>query len=308
MNTKAKIGIAVAIVLALVGIIVLDKFTPQPKKVVESPEAPPSAPDESTFKTFDFDGTLQPSSPLANEPPKPKAESKIEISSDTIKGGTPSPKDDTIKGQEPSPPEPPPAEYTIQAGDRLAAIAEKKYGNPDLWPVIVKANPGLRPETLRIGQKIKLPARAIPEPTATPLKTEGPPTTSKTYTIMPGDTLSSISKKIYGTTRYTEQIYKTNTQTLKDKHLLTVGTPITLPEIAPSAPESSPIPGNGSKTYTVKSGDSLWKIAEQFANTGTGILPMMDRIADSNRDKLAQGTKTMLKVGWVLSIPEEQPQ
>jgi hypothetical protein len=48
--------------------------------------------------------------------------------------------------------------YTIVAGDTLRGIAARLYGNVQEWHSIEKANPGLDPRRLRIGQVIKLPS------------------------------------------------------------------------------------------------------------------------------------------------------
>jgi LysM repeat protein len=52
--------------------------------------------------------------------------------------------------------------YTIAAGDTLRGIAARLYGNAQDWHAIEKANPGLDPRRLRIGQAIKLPSAVSP--------------------------------------------------------------------------------------------------------------------------------------------------
>lgn len=48
--------------------------------------------------------------------------------------------------------------YTVAAGDAgLWAIAKKVYGDGSKWELIAKANPGIRPEALRVGQKLNIP-------------------------------------------------------------------------------------------------------------------------------------------------------
>jgi len=47
--------------------------------------------------------------------------------------------------------------YTIQRGDTLWKIAAQHYGNGKKWHEIADANPGLSPQTLRVGQTITLP-------------------------------------------------------------------------------------------------------------------------------------------------------
>ncbi len=52
--------------------------------------------------------------------------------------------------------------YTIMAGDSLGRIAARLYGDARRWPSIMRANPGLHPRQLRIGQAIKLPVAPAP--------------------------------------------------------------------------------------------------------------------------------------------------
>lgn len=48
--------------------------------------------------------------------------------------------------------------YTLQAGDTLAGIANRFYGDQTKWRDIAAANPEQRPEVMRIGQVITIPA------------------------------------------------------------------------------------------------------------------------------------------------------
>lgn len=49
--------------------------------------------------------------------------------------------------------------YTVQTGDTLYSIAKRKYGSGSQANInkVLKANPGLKPETLKAGQTITLP-------------------------------------------------------------------------------------------------------------------------------------------------------
>ena len=48
--------------------------------------------------------------------------------------------------------------YVVQEGDTgYWGIAEKVYGNGEHWRLIADANPGVDVETLRAGQKLKIP-------------------------------------------------------------------------------------------------------------------------------------------------------
>jgi 5'-nucleotidase len=47
--------------------------------------------------------------------------------------------------------------YTVKKGDTLYGIARQRYGDGKQWSKIAQANPGLRPETLKVGQTIVIP-------------------------------------------------------------------------------------------------------------------------------------------------------
>ncbi|MDQ6670843.1 MAG: LysM peptidoglycan-binding domain-containing protein, partial [Chloroflexota bacterium] len=57
---------------------------------------------------------------------------------------------------------PMPLEYTVQDGDTLRSIADKLYGDADLWPTLYAANRdaiGPDPDALRVGMRLQAPAR-----------------------------------------------------------------------------------------------------------------------------------------------------
>ena len=47
--------------------------------------------------------------------------------------------------------------YTVKRGDTLYGIARSRYGDGKQWTKITQANPGLKPETLKVGQTFTLP-------------------------------------------------------------------------------------------------------------------------------------------------------
>ena len=47
--------------------------------------------------------------------------------------------------------------YTVKRGDTLYSIARSRYGDGKQWSRITAANPGLRPESLKVGQTITIP-------------------------------------------------------------------------------------------------------------------------------------------------------
>jgi 5'-nucleotidase len=47
--------------------------------------------------------------------------------------------------------------YTVKKGDTLYSIARQRYNDGKQWQKIAAANPGLRPESLKVGQTITIP-------------------------------------------------------------------------------------------------------------------------------------------------------
>ena len=47
--------------------------------------------------------------------------------------------------------------YTVKKGATLYSIARNRYGSGKEWSKITAANPGLRPESLKVGQTIVVP-------------------------------------------------------------------------------------------------------------------------------------------------------
>lgn len=47
--------------------------------------------------------------------------------------------------------------HTVEPGDTLFDLAMRFYGDPELWPKIAKANPGINPAALVIGSTVEVP-------------------------------------------------------------------------------------------------------------------------------------------------------
>src|SRR5579862_206540 len=306
MNTQVKVGIAAAIVAALVALIVLDqKTTPKddpaaragaggdPVTVVDTGNSaePPvkRLPDEEINKILE-NAKKQFGDPL----PKTSAPSK----------GTEEPKEKRVSNSSTG------DEYVIKEGDTLESIAQKHKTSA---AKIAEANPGLKPTALRVGKKLVLPgktekpvveksedaqvAKETPAP-APPLEVKTPPAPKtdaaitnvngqKIYTVQPGDTLSGISVKVYSTSRHYQKIYEANKEAIEDPNTLQVGLKLTMPDLpskvatpnlgAPGTgtaatslpPLTPPAPvasPTGSKVVQVAPGDRLWTIAAKLAS------------------------------------------
>ena len=147
--------------------------------------------------------------------------------------------------------------YTVKAGDTLYSIA-KKYG---LTVNELKQLNNLTSDILSIGQVLYISNSNTSLP-------------SNTYIVKSGDSLYSIAKK-YGIT--VDALKSANGKT---SNLLSIGEILVIPTTTATT-----------RTYTVKAGDSLWKIATTY---GVSV----------NALKQANGLSSdLLSIGQVLVIP-----
>lgn len=157
--------------------------------------------------------------------------------------------------------------YTIASGDTLAGIARQKLGRESRWPEIAALNPGIDPNRLREGQKIKLPAAGAasgapvngagrkPEekaassaakpgetkPSAAAGKTgEAKPNgngagkgaangAGSTYKVERGETLVAIAKKALGDAGRWTEIYEMNRDQLSSPDKVRPGMELKMP-------------------------------------------------------------------------------
>lgn len=138
--------------------------------------------------------------------------------------------------------------YTVQKGDNLYSIAKKYNLTED---IIIKDN-SLSTNTLTIGQNLKIRTMDTEIEECIGIDYNPPITSSNTnYTVQKGDNLYSIAKK-YNTT--TNDIINLNN--LKTTNL-SIGQVLKIPNTSTS----------NNRTYTVKSGDSLYSIAKKYNTT-----------------------------------------
>ena len=187
--------------------------------------------------------------------------------------------------------------YTVRSGDSLSVIAKRFHTTSEN----LQSYNQLTSTTIFIGQKIK-----IPRTTAAPTVTAPPPPTSVvtnqtgTYTVVSGDSLSVIAKKL-GTTVDTIRSLNGLTsniiyigQVLKVPATQTTS-PTTQPPSEPVPKEptvTQPAPGQTTTTYTVVSGDSLSVIAKRLGIT-------VDQIKQQNNL-----TTDVIYIGQTLQIPQ----
>ena len=147
--------------------------------------------------------------------------------------------------------------YTVKPGDSLWKIANQ-YG---LTVAELKALNGLTSDNLSVGQVLKVTDNNL-----------------NTYTVKAGDSLWNIANK-YGIT--VDELKKLNGLT---SNALMIGQVLKIPGNSDDF--------NNSGTYTVKSGDSLWKIANQYGLTVAELKALNGLTSDN------------LSVGQVLKVTD----
>ncbi|CAG8979829.1 hypothetical protein HYALB_00002601 [Hymenoscyphus albidus] len=171
--------------------------------------------------------------------------------------------------------------YTVQSGDTFASIATKNGTTID---ALEKANPGVKPTALAVGQVINLSTNM-----------------SSSYTIKAGDTLGAIAASqnidVSSIERENPGLVPTNLQ---------VGAQIKIPSSCSNQPafltklsaHSHPQPPTHSppraaKSHTIQSGDTFTVIATKYGTT-------TEAIEAANPGT----TSTALQVGQVINLPK----
>lgn len=164
------------------------------------------------------------------------------------------------------------ATYTVQSGDSLWLIANRFNTTVDE----LKRLNNLTSNTLQIGQVLRLPG------TSTPIV---PPTDNTTsYIVQAGDSLWSIANKLGVSI---DELKRVNNLT---SNVLQIGQVLQIPNT------ENGDEGTGGIVYTVKSGDSLWSIANQYGVSVNDLI---------NANNL---TSNVLSIGQQLIIPSSTSQ
>lgn len=143
--------------------------------------------------------------------------------------------------------------YTVQSGDTLSGIAvEYNTTTATLTSLNNLSNPNL----IYVGQVLKVAGSSTSVSTSTSSSSASQATTSGTYTVKAGDTLSSIASS-YNTT--TAALASANS--ISNANLIYVGQVLKVTGTSSSTSTTTSSTSSTSGSYTVKSGDSLSAIA-----------------------------------------------
>jgi len=194
------------------------------------PVNPPSPPATTTLTGTPAQATTPPASSLTTNSPDPAPKPT-------------KPKASTAKS-------PNYTTYTVKSGDTLSSIAGEWFRDVTRWKDIVAANPGLSPQSLRVGQKINLPSKAgsaaerlaggaassKSAPKATPSSSSkasaGATTDGSQHVVAAGETLASIAAKAYGSgsSANWKRIYEANKSVIgANPSALKVGMKLVIP-------------------------------------------------------------------------------
>jgi len=179
-------------------------------------------------------------------------------------------------------------EYTVVSGDSLWAISKKS--NNVTVDEIRFANPSLRGNNLRVGEKLRIPRKGNSQigssaSSATTAASSAPKDPGTIYTVKPGDSLG----KIAGRQGTTVPALKAANGLRSD--LIRVGQTLTIPNAVKNSSLASQ-QWTGRKVV-VKPGDSLSKIAAIYSSDAKAIM-RLNNISNEG----------LIRIGQTILIPE----
>ncbi len=243
MGNFEKLSVLVIVVI-IVMILVVAIYTWQ-----ENPAGPETADTGSSSNTNANTSIANnaPKSPWANDVDPRPDKPELPPASDHVT--PPAPVDIPVPQPEPRPGETlattdpevdnEPWIYEVQSGEVLSVIASRELKTVRRMPEIIALNPGMDPDHLTIGQKIKMPARGQVGPTPrrggpnvgpAPVRGgEGSPVAGSTYTTRRGDRLDNIAKLAYGNVERWPEIFAINKEKVTNPFRLDAGVKLKLP-------------------------------------------------------------------------------
>ncbi len=215
----------------------------------------------------------------------------------------------------------PPILHIVTAGETLGEISQRHLGSAARWREIQRANASQVPAdgAIRVGMRLVIPrsapasqaaTSAEPESRAQPNQTQnqqrrseaGRESWGRRYSVVEGDTLWRIAQRELGDGGRWREILNANTDVIPGDGGVTVGMQIRLPGRAPASgqgdqTQSTPRATSGTRSYTVREGDTLSRIASREL----GSVSRMQEILDLNRGVLDDAD--MIRVGMTIRLP-----
>jgi len=139
--------------------------------------------------------------------------------------------------------------HVVRSGETFSSIAQAAYGSAAYYPALLRANPNVNPNNLKLGTTITLPqlaevkatAERPTSPVAASVAQDVKIDTTRQYKVQSGDSLYKISLKLYGKSTYVDRIYDANKQSIgADPKKLKLGMILELPEKPAAAGLASP--------------------------------------------------------------------
>jgi len=170
---------------------VTDAAPAESAELAAAPEAAPAAPDAAPEAA-----PVAEAAPPAETPAPAPVAAAVPAPSDSAEGGT----------------------YTVRSGDTLMKIAFESYGDLFAWRKIFEANqPALTdPNVIPVGTALVIPHLEGRAPASVP-------SGSEKYKIQSGETLGSISGKVYGDKSLWKRLWEQNKSWIKDPNKIFAG-------------------------------------------------------------------------------------
>lgn len=213
--------------------------------------------------------------------------------------------------------------HTVEAGQTLSQIARQYYdGDGNMWRSIRDANRGLvgpngeveKDAVLIIPKRSTEAVNEFVEAGASGVSGSNAPQRQRVrmVTVQSGDSLSELAAQHLGSAGDWKRIMAVNPELDKPEHI-TIGMKLRIPVDAPEPAESTgerervgtdtverdrPADPPATRTYTVKAGDNLYRIAAKMLDDGERF----NEIYQANRGVL--DSPDDLKPGMELKLPE----
>jgi len=321
MRTDIKVGIVVGVIIVAVAGYLFYRSGDEGQIPLGEPvagQAQESGPDEAIWPLEEPKPVKEPpaESPALPRPAPAEAVQPVQARPPAVEPGrrevpvAPAPREVTPPEQEPPAAEPP------------SLLVEPTPPSPKPTPAAPGVPSGLvetpvPPEptgapTSRIGQTGPEESPSVPgfaKPVTRPAKPALPARPKerpavRTHIVQPGDTISGLAEKYYGSQRYIGFLLEANPQ-VKDPRRLQVNTKLTIPPLpeqgAVPAPGASKGAGPAARTYRVQPGDTFYRIAEKVFGDGR----RWPEIFELNKDKVGEDPYK-LRAGQLIELPSPE--